>query len=96
VNAPRDREGEVLARVRAIPPGSVATYGDVSPGAPRFAGNILFAMTDPDLPWWRVVRANGSLAKGPRQMRRLREEGVPFNGERVDMDAARLGEVEGG
>lgn len=76
--------------MRAIPPGSVATYGDVSPGAPRFAGSVLFGAAEPDLPWWRVVRADGSLAKGPRQRRRLLAEGVPFRGERVDMAAARV------
>jgi methylated-DNA-protein-cysteine methyltransferase-like protein len=88
-----DREAEVLARVRAIPAGSVATYGDVSPGAPRFAGTVLFGATEPDLPWWRVVRADGSLAKGARQKRRLRAEGVPFRGERVEMKGARVEEL---
>jgi methylated-DNA-protein-cysteine methyltransferase-like protein len=87
---PIDREAEVLARVRAIPEGSVATYGDVSPGAPRFAGTVLFGVDEPDLPWWRVVRADGSLAKGDRQRRRLLEEGVPFRSERVQMAVARL------
>jgi alkylated DNA nucleotide flippase Atl1 len=81
---------EVLARVREIPPGFVRTYGDVSPGAPRFAGSVLFECDDPDLPWWRVVRADGSLAKGARQRERLRAEGVPFRGDRVDMANARL------
>ncbi|MBS1879445.1 MAG: MGMT family protein [Actinobacteria bacterium] len=85
-----DREAEVLARVRAIPPGSVATYGDVSPGAPRFTGSVLFGTTERDLPWWRVVRADGSLAKGARQRRHLRAEGVPFRGQRVDMKVARV------
>jgi methylated-DNA-protein-cysteine methyltransferase-like protein len=80
----------VLARVRAIPSGSVATYGDVSPGAPRFAGSVLFAADEPDLPWWRVVRADGSLAKGARQRVLLLAEGVPFRGARVDMASARL------
>jgi methylated-DNA-protein-cysteine methyltransferase related protein len=89
----RDREAEVLARVRAIPPGSVATYGDVSPGAPRFAGTVLFGTTARDLPGWRVGRADGSLAKGARQKRRLREEGVPFRGERVEMKSARVEET---
>jgi methylated-DNA-protein-cysteine methyltransferase related protein len=84
------RELEVQERVRAIPAGFVRTYGDVSPGAPRFAGAVLFAGDDPDLPWWRVVRADGSLAKGTRQRRRLRAEGVPFRGDRVEMGAARL------
>ena len=86
-----DREAAVLARVRAIPPGFVATYGDVSPGAPRFAGTVLFGATDPDLPWWRVVRADGSLAKGERQRRLLVAEGVPFRGQRVEIGAARRG-----
>ncbi len=83
------RELEVLSRVREIPAGFVRTYGNVSPGAPRFAGAVLFECDDPDLPWWRVVRADGSLAKGARQKRRLVAEGVPFLGERVDMSAAR-------
>jgi len=87
---PDSRELEVLERVRGIPEGLVRTYGDVSPGAPRFAGTVLFECDDPDLPWWRVVRADGSLAKGGRQKRRLVAEGVPFRGERVDMRAARL------
>ena len=85
-----DRELEVLDRVRAIPEGFVGTYGDVSPGAPRFAGAVLFGAVEPDLPWWRVVRADGSLAKGARQRRRLVAEGVPFRGARVDMRTARI------
>lgn len=80
----------MLERVRAIPAGFVRSYGDVSPGAPRFAGSVLFAVEEPDLPWWRVVRADGSLAKGARQRARLVAEGVPFKGERVDMSRARL------
>ena len=86
----RTRELEVLERVREIPEGFVRTYGDVSPGAPRFAGTVLFQADDPDLPWWRVVRADGTLAKGDRQRALLRAEGVPFRGERVDLRAARL------
>ncbi len=66
--------------MRAIPEGMVSTYGDVSPGAPRFAGTVLFHCEEPDLPWWRVVRADGSLAKAGRRKRRLLAEGVPFRG----------------
>ena len=84
------RARKVLERARAIPPGFVRTYGDLSPGAPRFAGTVLHATDDPDVPWHRVVRADGSLAKGARQRRLLEEEGIPFRGERVDMRAARL------
>ena len=40
-------------------PGFVRAYGDVSPGAPRFAGAVLAACDDPDVPWHRIVRAAG-------------------------------------
>ena len=83
------RAAGVLERVREVPEGFVRTYGDVSPGAPRFAGTVLHA-TDEEVPWWRIVRADGSLAKGARQRALLEAEGVPFRGERVDMHAARI------
>ena len=90
LDSPRVRR--VLDRVRSTPPGFVRAYGDVSPGAPRFAGTVLAAVHDPDLPWHRIVRADGTLAKGARQRRLLEAEGIPFNGDRVDMRAARLPE----
>ena len=46
------------------------------------------ANDDPDLPWHRVVRADGSLAVGERQRRLLEAEGVPFRGRRVDLREA--------
>ena len=85
-----DRAARVLARIRNTPPGFVRAYGDVSPGAPRFAGTVLAHCDDPDVPWHRIVRADGSLAKGRRQRELLEAEGVPFRGDRVDMRAARL------
>ena len=84
-----DRAARVLERIRSTPPGFVRAYGDVSPGAPRFAGTVLHR-TDEDVPWWRIVRADGSLAKGERQRALLEAEGVPFRGERVDMRVARI------
>jgi alkylated DNA nucleotide flippase Atl1 len=83
------RAQDVLARIRAIPEGFVRGYGDVSPGAPRYAGWVLSQCGD-EVPWWRVVRADGSLAKGRRQRERLEREGVPFRGARVDMRRARV------
>lgn len=80
----------MLARIREVPEGFVRAYGDVSPGAPRFAGTVLHNDHDPDLPWWRIVRADGSLAKGARQRALLEAEGVPFRGDKVDMRAARI------
>ena len=83
-------ERRILDRVRATPEGFVRSYGDVSPGAPRVAGAVLSTCDDPTVPWHRIVRADGSLAKGARQRALLEAEGVPFRGERVDMRAARL------
>jgi methylated-DNA-protein-cysteine methyltransferase-like protein len=82
------RARAVLDRARSIPPGRVTTYADLSPEAPRYAGSVLAALHDPDVPWQRIVRADGSLAKGERQRRLLVAEGVPFRGERVDMREA--------
>jgi alkylated DNA nucleotide flippase Atl1 len=82
------RARDVLDLIRRIPEGHVTTYGDLSPGAPRFAGQVLSRCHDQSVPWQRVVRADGSLAKGAEQRRLLRAEGVPFRRLRVDMDAA--------
>lgn len=85
-----ERARVVLDRARSIPEGFVTTYGDLSPGAPRFAGTVLARCDDATVPWQRVVRADGTLAKGDRQRRLLDAEGVPFRGERVDMRVAWL------
>jgi methylated-DNA-protein-cysteine methyltransferase related protein len=82
------REREVLDRIRRVPEGFVTTYGDLCPQAPRFAGQVLSRCHDPSVPWQRIVRSDGSLAKGDRQRRLLEAEGVPFRGARVDMEAA--------
>jgi len=86
----KSRADRVLERIRETPEGFVRAYGDVSPGAPRFAGTVLAGTEEPGLPWWRIVRADGSLAKGSRQRALLDAEGVPFRGDRVDMRIARL------
>ncbi len=88
MNLDDPRAGEVIRRIRAVPYGRVTTYGDLSPGAPRYAGAVLAACHDPSVPWQRIVRADGSLAKGDRQRRLLEAEGVPFAGARVDMRVA--------
>jgi len=82
------REARILSRVRAIPRGFVRTYGDIDPRAPRLVGRIL--ATTEGVPWHRVVRADGSLAKGAVQRRLLLREGVPMRGARVDLREARL------
>jgi len=86
------RAERILARVRAIPKGFVRTYGDIDPAAPRLVGRVL-ATQDAGVPWHRVVRANGTVPKGERQLELLRREGVPLRGDRVDLTKARLVEA---
>ena len=56
----------VLSVVRRIPPGRVATYGDVAalagrPRAARAVGNIMRGCGRPDVPCHRVIAAGGRL-----------------------------------
>jgi alkylated DNA nucleotide flippase Atl1 len=88
----RDHEAriaEIIDRIRDIPPGHVQTYGDIDPGAPRLVGRVLSTTHEKDIPWFRVVRANGTVAKGQRQLDLLRQDGVPLRGDRVDLERAR-------
>lgn len=78
----------IISRVRAIPRGLVCTYGDIDPHAPRAVGRVL-AMDYADVPWHRVIRADGTAAMGLPQLERLRDEGVSVRGGRVDFAAAR-------
>lgn len=79
----------VAAAVAAIPPGTVATYGEVAVeagyavGASRAVGNVL--QQAEGLPWWRVVTASGRLVPGleQRHERLLASEGVVVDGGRV-------------
>jgi methylated-DNA-protein-cysteine methyltransferase related protein len=79
----------ILDRIRRVPPGFVTTYGDLCPGAPRHAGRVL-SEAPPRVPWWRVVRSDGSLPMGEQQLARLRAEDVPISGGRVVMAEARV------
>jgi alkylated DNA nucleotide flippase Atl1 len=88
VQPEQSRTERIVERVRAIPEGFVRTYGDIDPRAPRFVGQVL--STSDGLPWHRVVRADGSLAKGARQRELLLREGVPMRGDRVDLTEARF------
>lgn len=79
----------ILERIRRVPPGFVTTYGDLCPGAPRHAGRVL-AEAPARVPWWRVVRSDGTLPKGDEQRKRLLAENVPIRGQRVSMTKARI------
>jgi len=84
----------VLRTVEQIPPGSVASYGDIAEavgaGGPRQVGRVM-ALHGGAVPWWRVVRADGSPARCHEQqaLDLLRAEGTPLRGPRVVMSEAR-------
>lgn len=84
------RHRRIRALCAAVPEGFVTTYGELCPEAPRLAGGVLRRARDRGLPWHRVVRSDGGLAKGASQRRLLEAEGVPFAGERVRMDLAAI------
>jgi len=89
MSSPDVRTERIVTRIRAIPVGFVRTYGDIEPSAPRMVGRIL-ATTDLKLPWYRVVRSDGTIPMGTRQRKLLLEEGVPMRGNRVDLRKARV------
>jgi O-6-methylguanine DNA methyltransferase len=82
----------VLAAVRRIPAGRVATYGDVAaaagqPRACRAVGNIMRDCAARDVPCHRVIAAAGRLGGygGNLELKRalLRAEGIIVLGHRV-------------
>ena len=72
--AREERAHRILDDIRAIPNGRVSTYGDLNPVAPRVVGHVL-ATAPHDVPWHRVVRADGTVAMGSAQLARLVDEG---------------------
>lgn len=91
------RHERIRAMVRAIPPGTVASYGQIArlvglPRGARLVGRVMAALPpDSDVPWHRVLNAAGriSLPEGSegyrRQRDRLRDEGVPVRSGRVSL-----------
>ena len=76
---------QVYDIVRQIPEGKLISYGEIArllgaPGAARQVGWAMRACPE-DLPWQRVVKADGSIAGGGfAELRRAKlvEEGVSF------------------
>lgn len=75
----------VWSRVRGVPPGKVTTYGNIAAalGRPVNAGLAVgqaLQKAPPDVPWWRVVQANGGLIRDnelrPIQIMILEKEGI--------------------
>lgn len=86
---------EVYKVIASVPVGRVVSYSQVAvmcghPGAARVVGQIAH-FGPPDLPWHRLIHANGKMANGyvpggPAQQRQLlQEEGVQFHNEKVNM-----------
>jgi alkylated DNA nucleotide flippase Atl1 len=94
VRHPEDWVEEVLAIVEAVPPGRVTTYGTIAQALGRYGarrvGNVM-ATHGGGVPWWRVVRADGSLPpshQGEARQAYL-EEGTPLRpGGNVDIKRA--------
>lgn len=92
-----DSYPRIWQTVLAIPPGKVASYGQIAdlaglPGRARLVGRALgFAPDELEIPWHRVLRASGQLAfkaaskDAIRQSRLLAAEGVSVRNNRVDL-----------
>ena len=91
-----DYAAAVLDVVERIPPGQVMTYGDVAEylgaGGPRQVGQVM-SRWGGAVPWWRVLRADGSPPPGHERgaLQRYRDERTPLRpgGARVDLRRAR-------
>jgi methylated-DNA-protein-cysteine methyltransferase-like protein len=86
-------QADIRATISKIPKGKVATYGSVAraagyPGAARQVAWTLHS-SGGKLPWHRVVGAGGRVSlpgqPGLEQRLRLKSEGVPFRGDRVNL-----------
>jgi len=97
---PTESTKMIIEFIRSIPPGRVVSYGAIAElsGSPagaagaRQVARILHSMSRSyGLPWWRVVRKDGSIALGDEegrilQSRLLESEGVEFASPgRIDM-----------
>jgi methylated-DNA-protein-cysteine methyltransferase-like protein len=89
---------KVRELIASVPPGSVVSYGDIAGMAhapsPRLVGRIL-AEDGHDLPWHRVLRADGTPAPHLQheQLELLRAEGVLADDNKVNMRKYRWSEV---
>ena len=108
MNVSNDFKAAVFAKTQEIPRGFVMSYKDVScaigfPNRARHVGTALSLLlperahsTSKDsVPWWRVIRSDGSIAmqgstsRGIVQENLLREEEIPFRGKKVKIRECR-------
>jgi methylated-DNA-protein-cysteine methyltransferase-like protein len=90
----RARERAILAAVRAVPRGSVASYGEIARragllGRARLVGRVLRTSNEPRLPWHRITGSQGRIAfatgsaQAREQTQRLQREGLTVARNRV-------------
>ena len=98
LNKPESVYERIHAIVSRIPPGRVATYGQIAhlarlPNQARLVGYAMHALpAGTRVPWQRVVNAHGEIsiggASGARQRKLLEAEGVRFDARgRIDLDS---------
>ena len=96
---------KILAEVRRVPPGQVASYGEIArraglPKRARLVAKVLSSNEEDDLPWHRILRADGRIAFPLRsagyreQAARLKAEGVKVRAGRVRIEARDEGDLD--
>jgi len=88
-----DVKEEIWQWVAAIPPGKVATYGQIArlagiPNKPRMVGTVLNHLpAGSKLPWFRVINSAGRLSSpsADRQQQHLADEGVHLLNGRINL-----------
>ncbi|MGP9528668.1 MGMT family protein [Glutamicibacter sp. AOP5-A2-18] len=94
VQEPMEYGEAVHQLARLIPAGAVLSYGDVAEllgsGGPRQVGKAM-ALAPGGTPWWRVLRANGSIADPLMSVARehWNEEKLALPEKKVDMNKFR-------
>jgi len=90
------KQAKILSIIRAVPKGSVASYGQIANIAGIIRGHRLVAkaLRDSnikDLPWYRIIRADGKCGMDEgsegyiKQFSLLKSEGVIARNGQIDM-----------
>ena len=92
----KDRDSNIAACIWAVPKGNVASYGQIADLAGikrghRVVCRFLREQDDPELPWYRILRADGKIGMEPdsegyhAQVEHLKNEGVLVINHKIDM-----------
>jgi methylated-DNA-protein-cysteine methyltransferase-like protein len=87
-----DTTRRIIKHILAVPKGKVSCYRDIAlkaglPNGARYTVRVLHSLSEKyALPWYRIIRANGTIAL-QEQITLLRSEGVKVSPTgRVDME----------